>query len=107
MTDTNKMKTRIKVTKKQKLEFAKLMVDDGYSTLQIMEISGACESAVSRWKRQYLDELDGCTPSNKVAITPEHQRIQSLEKQLKRAQRDNDILKKAAAFFILENSNLN
>ena len=106
MTDTNKMKTRIKVTKKQKLEFAKLMVDDGYSTLQIMEISGACESAVSRWKRQYINELDGNTPSNKMAITPEHQRIQELEKQLKRAQRDNDILKKAAAFFILENSNL-
>lgn len=54
MTDTNKMKNRIKVTKEQKLEFAKLMVDDGYSVSQIMEISGACESAVSRWKRQYI-----------------------------------------------------
>jgi len=106
MTDIKQMKTRIKVTKEQKLEFAKLMIDDGYSVLQIMEISGACESAVSRWKRQYANELNGNTPNNKTAITPEHQRIQELEKQLKRAQRDNDILKKAAAFFILENSNL-
>ncbi len=106
MTDIKKMKTRITITKEQKLEFAKLMIDDGYSILQIMEISGACESAVSRWKRQYVNELNGKTPSNKVAITPDHQRIQELEKQLKRAQRDNDILKKAAAFFILENSNL-
>ena len=106
MTDIKKMKIRITVTKEQKLEFAKLMVDDGYSVLQIMEISGACESAVSRWKRQYVNELNGMTPNNKVALTPEHQRIQALEKQLKRAQRDNDILKKAAAFFILENSNL-
>ncbi len=106
MTDIKKMKTRITITKEPKLEFAKLMIDDGYSILQIMEISGACESAVSRWKRQYVNELNGKTPSNKVAITPDHQRIQELEKQLKRAQRDNDILKKAAAFFILENSNL-
>ena len=106
MTDIKKMKTRITITKEQKLEFAKLMIDDGYSILQIMEISGACESAFSRWKRQYVNELNGKTPSNKVAITPDHQRIQELEKQLKRAQRDNDILKKAAAFFILENSNL-
>lgn len=106
MTYIKKMKTRIKVTKEQKLEFAKLMVDDEYSVLQIMEISGACESAVSRWKQQYINELNGKTPINKVALTPDHQRIQELEKQLKRAQRDNDILKKAAAFFILENSNL-
>lgn len=106
MTDIKKMKTRIIVTKEQKLEFAKLMTDEGYSVLQIMEISGACESAVSRWKRQYVNELKGHTPNDKVAITPEHQRIQELEKQLKRAQRDNEILKKAAAFFILENSNL-
>lgn len=106
MTDIKKMKNRITVTKEQKLEFAKLMVDDGYSVLQIMEISGACESAVSRWKRQYVNEANGKTPNNKQAITPDHQRIQELEKQLKRAHRDNDILKKAAAFFILENSNL-
>ena len=107
MTDIKTMKTRITVPKEQKLEFAKLMIDDGYSVVQIMEISGACESAVSRWKRQYVNELNGKTPNKKMAITPEHQRIQELEKQLKRAQRDNDILKKAAAFFILENSNLN
>jgi transposase-like protein len=56
-----------------------------------MEISSGCESAVSRWRRQYIDEqvdntLDNKvdnTLDNKVAITPEHQRIQLLEKQLK------------------------
>ena len=48
MTDIKKMKIRITLTKEQKLEFAKWMVNDGYSVLQIMEISGACESVVSR-----------------------------------------------------------
>lgn len=47
------------------------MVEDGYSNLQIQEISGSCSSAVVRWKRQYKAEKQGITPHNKKAITPE------------------------------------
>ena len=90
----------------QKLEYAKLLVEEGYTNKQVQDISGASSSAVSRWKRQYKQEISGHTPSNKTALTPEQQRIQELEKQLKRAQRDNDILKKAAAFFIRDNHQL-
>ena len=99
-------KSKIQISSKLKLEYAKLMVNDNYSNKHIMEISGASESAVVRWKKQYKDEIAGITPENKSALTPEQQRIQELEKQLKRAQRDNDILKKATAFFIRENQNL-
>jgi transposase len=83
------------------------MVDDNYTNQQIQDISGACESAISRWKRQYKSDLQGNTPENSTALTYEQQRIQELEKQLKRAKRDNEILKKAAAFFIRDNPNLN
>jgi transposase len=99
-------KERITFTIEQRLEYAKLMVEDGYSNKQVMEISGAGDTAVSRWKRQYSAELAGKTPDGKKALTFEQQRIQLLEKQLWRAQRDNDILKKAAAFFARENSSL-
>ena len=99
-------KRKIVISSKQKLEYAKLMVEGKYSNQQIVSISGASLSAVTRWKRQYLEELTGVTPEGKSAITPEQQRIQELEKQLKRAQRDNEILKKAAAFFIRENHEL-
>ena len=98
-------KTKVTFSTKQKLEYAKLMVDEGYSNRQVEEISGAGKSAVSRWKQQYIAELQGKTPANSKALTPEQRRIQELEAQLKRAQRDNDILKKAAAFFILDNPN--
>jgi transposase len=54
-----------------------------------------------------LVELSGRTPQNANAITVDQQRIQLLEKQLKQSQRDNEILKKAAAFFIRDNPNLN
>jgi transposase len=102
---TRKAKTYF--TPEQKLEYAKLMVDDGYTYKRVQEISGAGLSAISRWKKQYQEELIGITPASNSAITPEQQRIQELEKQLKRAHRDNDILKKATAFFIRDNHNLN
>ncbi len=84
----------------QRRDYAKLMVEEGYSYKQVMEISGASQTAVSRWKRQYLEELGGKTPEGTKAMTPEHQEIQRLKKELWRAKRDNDILKKAAAIFV-------
>jgi transposase len=103
----NTRKERVNLTPEQKLEYAKMMVENGYSNQQIMDISGAGATAVRRWKKQYLDELKGMTPAGKKALTPEQQRIQELEKQLRRAQRDNEILKKAAAFFARDGVNLN
>lgn len=95
-------KQRSSFTVEQRRDYAKLMVEEDYSYRQIVEISGASQTAVSRWKRQYLDELFGKTPEGKKAMTAEHQEIQELKKQLWRAKRDNEILKKAAAIFIRE-----
>jgi transposase len=106
MQDEKHIKPRITVTPDQKLEYARHMVDEGYTNQQIVEISGACSSAVTRWKKQYLEELNGSTPKGKKALTPEQQHIQELEKQLWRAKRDNEILKKATAFFIRDNNTL-
>ncbi|MDE1240373.1 transposase [Vibrio aestuarianus] len=78
------------------------MVEDGYTNQQIQDISGACSSAVVRWKRQYKEEMLGMTPTNRVALTPEQQRIQELEKQLARAKRDRAMLSKR---FIIETIN--
>jgi transposase len=106
MTDIKTRKPKISFSPEQRLDYAKLMVNEGYSNKQVMDISGAGASAVTRWKKQYLEELKGKTPEGKKAFTPDQQRIQALEKQLWRAKRDNDILKKAAAFFARDNSSL-
>jgi len=100
-------KQKVSPTPAQKLEYAKLMVEEGYTYQQVQDLSGASASAVSRWKNQYKKEQTGFIPENKTALTPEYQRIQELETQLRRAQRDNEILKKAAAFFIRDNHKLN
>jgi transposase-like protein len=57
--------------------------------LRFHYISGAGPSAVTRWKKQYLAEINGQTPKSSKAMTPEQQEIQSLKKQLWRAKRDN------------------
>ena len=48
----------------QKLDYVKLMINEGYTNRQIIEISGAGPTAVARWKKQYLAELNGQTPVN-------------------------------------------
>ncbi len=87
-------KQRVSLSLEQKLEYAKMMIENGYSNKQIMEISGAGATAVRRWKKQYQGELKGITPEGKKALTADQQRIQDLEKQLIRARKDNGILKK-------------
>ena len=59
MSDKKQNKPRVEVAIEQKREYVKLMVDEGYSNKKVMEISGASESAVSRWKRQYINEMKG------------------------------------------------
>jgi len=107
MTNITTRKPRATFTSEQKLDYCKLMVEEGYTNKQIIDISGAGPTAVTRWKRQYLDELNGTTPQGKKALTADQKAIQELEKQLWRARRDNDILKKATAFFIRDNNAFN
>lgn len=96
-------KERTNFTPDQKLEYAKLMTEEGYTSKQIMEISGAGSTAVNRWKKQYLAEQRNEVSKNKTALDPQLRRIQELEFQLKEAKEDNEILKKATAFFIRDN----
>ncbi len=106
MSEAKSRKQRVDFTPEQRLDYAKLMVNKGYSNKQIIEISGAGATAVTRWKKQYLEEMKGITPQGKRALMSDQQRIRDLKKQLWRAKRDNEILKKATAFFVKENSAL-
>ena len=58
-------------------------------------------STMQRWVSQYKQEILGVTPQAR-ALTPEQQCIQALESEVKQLRRDNDLLKKASAFIIIE-----
>ena len=70
-------KVKVTLSPKQKLEYAELMVEGGYSNTQVEIISSAGKSAVSRWKQQYLAELKGNSPVKSKIFTPKQQRLQS------------------------------
>jgi transposase len=81
-----------------KLEIAKLMVEDTTAPSKPAKPPGR-ETAVKRWKRQYLAELAGKPLPNAQALTPEQREIQQLRQRIKQLETEHDILKKASAFF--------
>lgn len=78
-----------------KAEAVALVREQGYTVAQACQALGIGETALRRWVAQVQGETAGRTPTGK-AITPEQQRIQSLERQVKRLEMEKAILKKAA-----------
>jgi len=94
-------KTRRVLTTEFKQECVNLVVNQGYGVGQAASAMHVGLSSMQRWLRQYRQELTGITPQAR-AITPEQLRIQALEAENKQLKRDNDLLKKASAFFAIE-----
>lgn len=87
-----------------KQECVNLVLQHNYPVTQAAETMNIGLSTLQRWLRQYRGEVRGETPAAS-AITPEQRRIQELEKQVRQLQSDNDLLKKASAFFAMEMNN--
>ena len=84
-----------------KRECAELALKQNYKVKDAAEAMNIGQSTLQRWTRQYREEQLGVTPKA-TAITEEHRRIQQLEAQVKQLKSDNDLLKKASAFFAME-----
>jgi len=78
-----------------KADAVALIQQQGYTVAQACQALGIGETALRRWVAQVEGETARLTPTGK-AITPEQQRIQSLERQVKRLELEKAILKKAA-----------
>ena len=83
-----------------KKESASLVVDKNYAIREACEAVGVSSSAMRKWVKQLKAERGGATPTGCKALTPEHQRIQELEAQIKRIEREKEILKKATALLM-------
>lgn len=83
-----------------KIESASLVVSKGYSISEACKAVGVSDSAMRKWVKQLKEESGGKTPQGSKALTSEHQRIQELEAQVKRIERENEILKKATALLM-------
>ena len=90
-----------KFTRAFKNETATLVIDQGYSVTEACQAMNVSETSLRRWVKQLQCERNGITPKSK-AMTPEHQKIQELEKKVKQLELQKEILKKASALLMSE-----
>ena len=84
-----------------KLEIARMVVDQGMSVAQVVKDMNIGRTAVTRWVEQFRAEQQG-KPGIGKPLTVELQRIRQLETENRQLRSDNDLLKKASAFFARE-----
>ena len=88
------------------MESATLVVDKGYSVVKTCQAVGVGETAMRRWVKQLQEERQGITPVGSKALTAEQQKIQELEANIKRIEREKDTLKKATALLMSDTMRL-
>lgn len=84
-----------------KLEVARMVVDQGLTVAQVVKDMQVGRTSVDRWVAQYLAEKSG-SPGIGKPLTAEQQRIRQLEAENRQLKSDNELLKKASAFFARE-----
>lgn len=83
---------------------AQLVVDQGYTVAAACTAMGVSKSTMESWVRRLRSERGGKTPTGS-ALTPEQQRIQELERKLRRVEEEKEILKKATALLMSDSLN--
>lgn len=84
-----------------KLQVVRMIREQGLSVGQVCREMSLVESAVRRWVEQFDEESAG-RPGVGKPLTAEQQRIRQLEAENRQLKSDNDLLKKASAFFARE-----
>ncbi len=84
-----------------KLQVAQMVRDQGMSVGQVCQDMNLGTTAVRRWVAQFDAEHSGQAGVGKP-LTAEQQRIRQLEAENRQLRQDNELLKKASAFFARE-----
>lgn len=84
-----------------KLQVVQMIRQQGLSVSQVCRDMSLGETAVRRWLNQIDAEQSGQAGIGKP-LTAEQQRIRQLETENRQLRQDNDLLKKASAFFARE-----
>lgn len=85
-----------------KKQCVELLVNGKPTLTQVCKMKSVSQSALNRWKRQYLQEQQGITPQA-PAITAEQREIQRLQAENEQLRSDNALLKKVSAFLLDHN----
>ena len=84
-----------------KLQAVKRILEDGHPQTQVAADLGISANTLSSWKKAYLKEAEEAFPGH-GRQTPEQAELTRLRREVARLKRENDILKKATAYFARE-----
>ena len=90
--------TRQTYTREFKIEAAKLSYNSDKAVEEIAKNLGISQSSLNRWRREYRADPDQAFPGN-GQLKERDAEVARLKKELKQAQLENEILKKAVAIF--------
>lgn len=85
-------------TKEFKEQAVKLVFEQGLTGKQVCQDLGVGHSSLMRWLREYRENGKNAFPG-KGKLLPLDEERRDLEKRLRRAEMERDILKKAIAYF--------
>ena len=86
---------RARYTEEFKKEAVKQVVERGYTQKEVANNLGISQPSLFRWVKEY----GGDRPHGNTRSVDKDAEIAKLKSQLKQAQEERDILKKAAVFF--------
>src|SRR3954470_5878532 len=101
MTNDKRKRPRRSFDTAFKLQVVRMIRDQGLSLAQVCRDMDLVHSGVRRWLEQFDQEQLG-NPGIGKPLTPEQQRIRQLEEENRQLKSDNELLKKASAFFARE-----
>ena len=93
-------KIRRKYTKSEKLEIVKLSLSDDHTVNELADKFAISANTIYNWRSKYYKHYENSFPGHgNKAMTEEEKEIARLKKELKEAQLERDILKKAVSIF--------
>jgi transposase len=94
--------TRRRYTAEFKKEAARMILIDGTPVREISEQLGVPEGVLYTWKSKHLDELEALKPDGGASPKALAAENAELRKELAKARRMNEILKKTVGYFSKE-----
>ncbi|MCB0641524.1 MAG: transposase [Phaeodactylibacter sp.] len=93
-------KLKKRYSKAEQLEIVKLSLDEGTAVVDLAEQYGVHVNTIYKWRDKYYKE-HGIIPTGQgiKQMTEEEREIAKLKKQLREAELERDILKKAIGIF--------
>jgi len=93
-------KPRKKYTKEEKLEVVKLSLADTESVKDLADRFEISENTIYNWRSKYLKNKEASfSGKGNKRMTESERKIEELEKELREARLERDILKKAVGIF--------